>query len=214
MPEYPPYVNAYGSISKLFQAIKAAAVPPKFTQDFLSTVLGLKSTSYRAMIPLLKRLGFLDGANVPTQAYKDYREDSLSGGVMAGRLREAYSSLFQAHEYANKLDKTGLTEKLKSITGAAGDDSTLSAVVGTFMALSSLAAWDAPVRKMKEDPPPPIETKVTTKEALKGGQAGGFLDGRLSLSYTINLNLPATTEIDVFNAIFKSLRDNLLKEGQ
>ena len=105
MPEYPPYVNAYGSITKLFNAIKAAAVPPKFTQDFLATVLGLKSTSYRAMIPLLKRLGFLDGANVPTQAYKDYREDSLSGAVMAERLREAYKSLFQAHEYAYKLDK-------------------------------------------------------------------------------------------------------------
>jgi hypothetical protein len=71
MAEYPPYVNAYGTIPTLFKAIKSAAVPPKFTSDFLSTVLDLKSSSHRALIPLLKRLGFIDQSNVPTQAYKD-----------------------------------------------------------------------------------------------------------------------------------------------
>jgi len=38
MAEYPPYVNAYNGVSTLFQKIKTAAVPPKFTVDFLSTV--------------------------------------------------------------------------------------------------------------------------------------------------------------------------------
>ncbi len=33
----------------------------------------------------------------------------------------------------------------------------------------------------------------------------------LNLSYTINLHLPATSEVAVFNAIFKSLREHLLK---
>jgi hypothetical protein len=70
MADYPAYVNAYNGIPTLFQKIKTAAVPPKFTVDFLSTVLDMKSSSYRAMIPLLKKLGFIDAANVPTQAYK------------------------------------------------------------------------------------------------------------------------------------------------
>ena len=34
----------------------------------------------------------------------------------------------------------------------------------------------------------------------------------LSVGYNINLNLTATKDISVFNAIFKSLRENLLKE--
>ena len=72
MAEYPPYVNAYNGIPTLFNKIKTAAVPPKFTVDFLGTVLDMKSSSYRAMIPLLKKLGFIDSANVPTQAYKDF----------------------------------------------------------------------------------------------------------------------------------------------
>ena len=35
----------------------------------------------------------------------------------------------------------------------------------------------------------------------------------LNLAYTINLNLPATSDIAVFNAIFKSLKENLLKDA-
>jgi hypothetical protein len=210
MAEYPPYVNAYNGIPTLFQKIKTAAVPPKFTVDFLSTALDMKSSSYRAMIPLLKKLGFIDPANVPTQAYKDFREDSLSGTVMAERLKEAYKSLFQANEYAWKLKKEDLTARLKSLTGAAEDDQYIPSVAGTFLALSKLAQWEGGAPRKKES---------TTDDADKGGSGNGgrkreeeFADGRLRLAYTINLNLPATTEIEVFNAIFKSLRENLLRE--
>ena len=33
----------------------------------------------------------------------------------------------------------------------------------------------------------------------------------LKVGYTINLNLPETNDPEVFNAIFKALRENLLK---
>src|SRR5579863_2969443 len=125
MPEYPPYVNGYGGIPRLFAEIKSASVPPKFTQDFMSTALGLKSSSFRAMIPLLKKLGFVDQANVPTQAYRDFRDDTMSGQVMAQRLREAYAPLFTANAYAWKLDKKELQAKLKNVTGAGDDDPNL-----------------------------------------------------------------------------------------
>jgi len=212
MPESLPYVNGYGGIPKLFAAVKSASVPPKFTQDYMNTVLDLKSSSYRAMIPLLKKLGFLDPSNVPTQAYKDYRDDSLSGLIMARRLREAYAPLFAAHEYAYKLDKKDLESKIKSVTGAGDDDANLYAIVGTFKELSNLASWEGNALPPKHEEPssPPPGGKVEREEDLRRGAVLG--NGRLGLSYTINLNLPATTEIEVFNAIFKSLRENLLRE--
>jgi hypothetical protein len=210
-PEYPPYVNGHGGIPKLFARIKEEAVPPKFTQDFVSTVLDLKSSSYRAMIPLLKRLGFIDAANVPTQAYKDFREDSLSGTTMAERLHEAYKGLFGASEYAYKLDKKELQSKLKSLLGAAEDDPNISYVAGTFLELSKLAKWDGGVPKSKKETPEPIKGGGAETEREHSGKE--LFSGRLALSYTINLNLPATTEIEVFNAIFKSLRENLLRES-
>jgi hypothetical protein len=211
MAEYPPYVNAYNGIPRLFEKINAAAVPPKFTVDFLSTVLDLKSSSFRAMIPLLKRLGFLDAANAPTQAYKDFRESSLSGTVMAERLRDAYSLLFRANEYAWKLTKPELVSKLRSLIGAAEDDANVSYVASTFLELAKLAKWEGSAAK----------PKAAGTDSQGGGGAGGNterengreeLEGGLRLGYTINLNLPATTEIEVFNAIFKSLRENLLRK--
>ena len=212
MPESLPYVNGYGGIPKLFAAIKSASVPPKFTQDYMNTVLDLRSSSYRAMIPLLKKLGFIDPSNIPTQAYKDYRDNALSGSIMAQRLREAYSPLFAAHEYAYKLDKRELESKIRSVTGAGDDEANLYAVVGTFKELSNLASWDgaAPPPRREEAPPPPPGGKGEREPDPRRGLLMG--DGRLGLSYTINLNLPATTEIEVFNAIFKSLRENLLRE--
>jgi hypothetical protein len=209
--EYPPYVNGYGGIHKLFERIKEAAVPPKFNQDFVSTVLQLKSSSYRAMIPLLKRLGFIDAANVPTQAYKDYREESLSGTVMAARLREAYKGLFGASEYAYKLEKKDLQSKLKSLIGAAEDDANIPYVVSTFVELSKLAKWDGAAPKSKKEIQGP--SKAGGDEARQESVREKAVDHRMGLSYTINLNLPATTEIEVFNAIFKSLRENMLRES-
>jgi len=212
MAEYPPYVNAYNGIPRLFEKINAAAVPPKFTVDFLNTVLDLKSSSFRAMIPLLKRLGFLDAANAPTQAYKDFREPSSSGGVMAGRLREAYSMLFKANEYAWKLAKPELMSKLRSLTGAAEDDANIPYIAGTFLELAKLAKWEG-------GPPRPKPAGTDSQGAAGAGvgnerENGGReeLEGGLRLGYTINLNLPATTEIEVFNVIFKSLRENLLRK--
>ncbi len=206
-PEYPPYVNGYGGIPKLFAKIKQAAVPPKFTQDYLNTILDLKSSSFRAMIPLLKRLGFIDQANVPTPEYKDYREESLSGRIMAERMREAYKVLFAANEYAYKLDKKELQARLKSLLGVAEDDQNIPNIAGTFLELAKLATWDT----VSTSDEKPIKASEPDPSRQAEGRGLGIGD-RLGLSYTINLNLPATTEIEVFNAIFKSLRENLLRE--
>jgi Family of unknown function (DUF5343) len=202
--DYPPYVNGYGGIPKLFAAVREAAVPPKFTQDFLNDVLDLKSSSYRAMIPLMKKLGFIDPANVPTQAYRDVRDPAQAGRVMAERMREAYKTLFSASEYIYKLDKPTLMTKLRSILGAGEDDANIQYVAGTFAELSRMAIWEGVATSR---PSLPSNSGQDASVSALGKELGKF-----GLSYTINLNLPATTEIEVFNAIFKSLRENLLRE--
>ncbi len=202
---YPPYVNAYGGLPKLFAEIKKASVPPKVTNDYLYTVLGLKSTSYRAMIPLLKKLGFLDQSNVPTQSYKDFRDSKLSGTVMAERVKASYSELFAANEYANKMDKKELVEKLTTIIGASAEDEVIPSVASTFLELNKLANYDGnpPKKKQKDE-----SSEENSEGEEKGSRSQAGL--KMGISYTINLNLPATTEVEVFNAIFKSLKEHIL----
>lgn len=207
MNKYPPYVNAYGNINKLFDEIKKASVPPKFTQDFLSTKLGLRSSSYRAMVPLLKRLGYIDQGNIPTQLYKDYRDNSQSKIIMAQMVRGAYSDLYAASEYAHDLTRQQLIGKLKILTGASESDKVIPAVAGTFEELVKLADFDA------NEPSPQEIVESTTNEKRNVDKAQSPAQSRpLGISYTINLNLPATTEVEVFNAIFKSLKEHIFNE--
>jgi len=206
MAKYLPYVNAYKSIEKVFQSIKKASVPSKFNQDFVSAKLGLKSSSYRAMIPFLKRLKFIDPGNVPTEAYKSFRDDSFSKIIMAERITEAYADLFEASEYAYTLDKKELTSKLKTLLGVSDSDRVLPSIVNTFMELCNLANFE--IKEKPEKLKSSTEDKTEKHETLP--QHANLT--KLGISYTINLNLPPTTEIDVFNAIFKSLKEHILND--
>lgn len=47
---------------------------------------------------------------------------------------------------------------------------------------------------------------LTSEHSSRGTGLG------LNLGYTINLNLPATSDPAVFNAIFKSLKEHLLRD--
>jgi hypothetical protein len=209
--KYPPYVNAYGKIPDVFDCIKKAAVPPKFTIDFLHSVLGLKSSSYRAMIPLLKRLDFLDQASIPTNIYKEYREESQSKSILGQQIKKAYSELYMASEYAHKLNVDELSSKLKTLLGVGDDDKNLSPVIGTFQELVKLSTF-GPV-KVDKSVDKSIEVHEAKKDVpLKDSVKAIERETKFGISYTINLNLPATTEIEVYNAIFKSLKDNLLNE--
>ncbi len=200
MVNYPPYVDAYGKIKDVFDKIKHAAVPPKVTTDFIYSKLGLKSTSYRPMVPLLKKLGYINEAQVPTEAYRDYREEAKSTHIMAKQIRLSYNTLYSAHEYAHTLTKEEIVEKLISVLGASKTDKTVVKVAATFLALCDLADFDIDETPIIEETDEGTKTTTTKRDEHEFG-----------ITYTIVLNLPATTDGAVFDAIFKSLKEHLLK---
>ncbi|WDF54351.1 DUF5343 domain-containing protein [Mucilaginibacter sp. KACC 22063] len=210
--KYPPYMDAYNAVPKVLDEIKKASVPPKFTLDFLASVLGLGSSSYRAIIPILKKLEFLDQASVPTNIYKEYRDDTKSSSVLGVQVKKAYADLYKTAEYAHKLSKDALTTKLKTLLGVGDDDKIIPKVVATFQEFVKLSKFDGPVEPVKNlkvesenNSDNDVNEPVKPEAAFKINKAFG-------ISYTINLNLPATTEIEVYNSIFKALKDNLLDE--
>jgi hypothetical protein len=124
---------------------------------------------------------------------------------MAGRLKSAYTDLFAANEYANKMDKKELAEKLTTIYGTSADDEVIPKVAATFCELVKLANFDGapPKKKQKDDTDEDVQEGENQTERSEVGL-------KMGISYTINLNLPATTEVEVFNAIFKSLKEHIL----
>lgn len=200
-----PYVTGYGNITKALQKIQEASTPDRFTQDFLSTKLGLKGGTPKPVIPFLKRTGFLGSDGAPTELYKRFRNPNEAGAAAFEALRRGYAPLFEMNEYVHDLNERDLKNLVVQITGNEERSSTTGAIVGSFKALRAFAALgpEAAVaangshENAELQPPAPTEQRNPLK-------------AELSLGYTINLHLPATSDVAVFNAIFKSLRENLL----
>lgn len=108
------------------------------------------------------------------------------------------------------MNREQIASKLRTLTVAAAEDPYIPTVAATFLELCKLADFDAE---------PSLADALVEEDPASSAQRGDSVPGRrqfttgLGFSYTINLNLPATTEIEVFNAIFKSLKENLL-DGQ
>jgi hypothetical protein len=76
----------------------------------------------------------------------------------------------------------------------------------TFRALTKLADFGVAVDGTEELPEEPVE-----EEPLPERQEVGALDGAsLNLRHDIHLHLPASDDVKVYDAIFRSLRSNLL----
>jgi hypothetical protein len=205
MASYPPSMNAYGLVPKILDKIKEAKTPDRFTQDFLGTNLGFSGGSAKSFIPLAKRLGLLSSDGMPTELYHAFRNPNHTKGAMATAMKSGYAQLYDRNEYAHKLDRRGLEGLIVQATGLDQGSDSLRAIASTFEALKKFADFDGPEEKKKEKTP-----KEDVSREVRPPLPQVDDDLKMNLSYTINLNLPKTDDIAVFNAIFKSIRDNLL----
>jgi len=202
-----PYVNQPGSILKIFEKVRHAQTPERFTGDFLETKLGFRGGNCRQFIPLAKKLGFLGSDGRPTDVYKRFRNAGTAKSAMAQALKTGYQEIFERNEYANSLNKEDFKGLVVEITGLESKNRVVYLIHQTFEALKKLADFEAAPAAEKADGRP-------EEQPVKGVTEGEVPLRRefdLNLSYTINLVLPKTDDPAVFNAIFKSLRDNLLR---
>lgn len=213
MAEHPPYMNAYGSIAKVLNKIIEARRPDRFTQDYMETVLALPSSSLRPAISILKRIGFLNSDGSPTELYSKFKTEGGRKAAMAAAIRLGYPELFKRNEYVYRLDKAKLTDVVVEMTGLERDNQVVRNIVGTFSALNAFADFEAAQDisatsgtespSIETDSEEPISRMLPTRMAAPSGVG-------MNLSYTINLNLPESTNIEVFNTIFRALKQNLL----
>ncbi|QPN26512.1 DUF5343 domain-containing protein [Brucella sp. BO2] len=202
-----PYVTAPGNIKKALEGIARAATPPKLSQDFVKTVLKIPGGSGDQMTSFLKKIGLASSDGTPTPLYNQFRNPSTSGQAIAQAIRTAYEPLFRRNEYMYDLSDKELQGLIVEETGQAHESNAVSLIFSCIKQLKSLADFGSTPFLIEERRSEPTQESSVQKDiSLTGGGIG------LNLGYTINLNLPATTDIAVFNAIFKSLRENLLRE--
>jgi len=202
------YLTSTKNTEKIFAAIQAAKAPERFNQKFLEN-LEFKSSSDRLVIPVLKSLGFITGDGTPTERYYAYLDQTRASHVLAEAIREAYSDLYQVNRRAHEMSKSEVQNKLKTLTQGKMSDGVIDDMASTFKKLSSMADW---TEVQKEVPEKRKETAPIPDLKPPGADQKEHPSIRLEhLAYNIQIILPETRDPAVYDALFKSLKEHLLK---
>jgi Family of unknown function (DUF5343) len=209
-----PYIATPGNIGKALLGIKAAATPPRVGQDFVKTILKISGGSGNQMTSYFRKMGFVNDDGTPSETYKKFRNAVTEGAAVAMALRVAYKPLYVRNEYMHELADASLRGLIVEETGWGKDAKTVSLTVACIKQLKGFAKWDVSIEEPATTAPPKDSGLLPATTTSPGHQSphdpARTQQFRMQLGYTINLNLPATSDVAVFNAIFKSLKDNLL----
>ncbi len=200
-----PYMMSNNKIAPILEQIEKAEKPPKFTYEFLKR-LGFSSSNDRAIIPLFKKLGFLRDDGSPTEHYDGLRDPSTRPYVLGEQIRDLYSDLFAIDTEIHKRSD----EKIKgAVSRVTGEEATaVTRLSNTFKTLVGLAKFNSRATAQQKEPLSPADSdSVDESESVIPDH---LQLGTPDFHYNIQIHLPATTEVSVYNAIFKSLKDNLL----
>jgi Family of unknown function (DUF5343) len=203
-----PYLSSPGSIKTALERIRAAATPDRVTRDFVETKLQIKGGTGAALIPFLKKIGFVATDGSPTDLYKRFRNPSAGGAAIADSIKRSYGALGAVREYFYDLSDKELLDLIVQVTGLEKDDAVAKMTFSTLKNLKGFAKFDASDGEEEQAAMGAGVAKLNEDARQSSGQPEKRLG--LNLAYTINLNLPATSDQAVFNAIFRSLKEHLL----
>ena len=200
-----PYTSSPGVLKRVLEKIPTSEKPAVFTADFLGTVMGATGGASRPIIPILKSTGLLNQTGSPTELYAQFQTDAGRSTAALKAARNGFAEIFRRNQYAHKADEATLIDVIVAITGLPKRDSIVRYIANTFQVFQEYA------KQAREDT---TGEEVPDAEQATGGtpsiNSAGQGDGRLQLSYNINVVLPETTNVEVYNAIFRSLKGNLL----
>lgn len=210
------YLLTTKNVEAFFNSLTTAQAPESFTQQFLYG-LEFKSTNDRLFIGLLKGLGFLDEASIPTQRYYEFLDQSKSKDVLAEAIREAYSDLFSLNIKAHEMSASEVKNKLKTLTQGKYSDKVLGLMANTFIALAGYAVWKKPEQKKatkatkaKTTPEPVVVVDEDNDTFVKKGNSQDRSKSKeLKFHYNIQIHLPASRDQATYDAIFKALKAHL-----
>ncbi|MFZ5619224.1 MAG: DUF5343 domain-containing protein [Pseudomonadota bacterium] len=210
----PVYLVAAKNLGSFLEAIRHAQAPEKMSLKFIED-LGFRSTNDRLFVPLLKAMKFLDDAGRPLARYHAFLDDNEWKGVLADGIRDAYSDLFRVNKNAQNLSREQLTGKIKSLGEGKLSQSVVTNTAKTFIELVKLADFSAPPKQdaMLEDAKNAEDQKGQTgQEGRQQNQLDKTADSRsTALVYRIEIVLPAVRDQAIYDAIFRSAKEHLLR---
>lgn len=200
MPDRYPYTISNNKIEPILTRIRSAARPERFSQELLKT-WGFTASNDRAMVRVMRDLGFVGPTGTPTEHYDRLRHPNDWPYVLAERIQDLYRDLYAIDSNMHRAPESEIRGAMSRVTGK--DDETVQRYYNTFKALASLANFNPKAGGSERPKPPPKHEREEAKPEPSP------IRRQTEYHYNIQIHLPVTTDITVYNAIFKSLKDNL-----
>lgn len=207
------YLTSTKNFDVIMNSILSARAPERFTNKFLED-LGFKSSNDRLITGVLKGLGFLNETGEPTQRYYAFLDQTQSKKILAVGIQEAYEDLFNLRRDAQNMLQDEVKNKLKTLTQGQKGDKVIDAMARTFKTLCEYADWSEPENVVKKkEPEASNEDVLEVNQASSVGNTAlpvGTNSNALGLCYNIQIHLPETTNMAVYDAIFQSIKKHLM----
>jgi hypothetical protein len=144
-----PHTTVPSSIPLALRIIRTASTPGKVTGRHLEGN-GLAKGEGPHMVGLLRAMGFIDAAGIPTSLWHDYRKTDGSERLLAEALRAACAPLFEAIAEPEKAPPSTLAPVVRDVTGYSRQH--VDKTVESFKVLCGRADFS---RRRVADPAPP-----------------------------------------------------------
>ena len=198
-----PNVNVSGKIPLFFEKLQQAVVPDRFTYKFLIDTLGLKGTNDRPLVSLLKCLDFIDGNGSPTDAYRSYKNVQTCKATLGKQIKKCYHVLYERNEFIHEQNDATIKSLFGEILGKESNNASVKNMYRVFLKLKELADFTESSKLI-----PPIPTPTNSSQNNNEYEVNSKKS--FQLTHTIVLNLPAVSDPLIYDALFKSLKENLL----
>lgn len=138
-------------------------------------------------------------------------DQSQSKKVIAKGIQEAYEDLFNLRKDAQNMSNEDVKNKLKTLTQGQKGDRVIDQMSLTFRALCNYADWtEDSVEQNTDKTTEQDEQKSEVYSAPKASEPASSSTSGMNLHYNIQIHLPETTNMAVYDAIFQSLKKHLM----
>jgi hypothetical protein len=132
----------------------------------------------------------------------------LGARLLAEGLREGWADIFLADQRANERTNAQLVETFKTVTGKS--EAVAKKMAATFKSLADAADWSGASEihpdQEKTEEQPEIRPLVRAAEERRVDR----ITSGITLNHDIHVHLPPTSDVAVYKAIFRALREELI----
>jgi hypothetical protein len=159
----------------------------------------------------MKKMGFLASDGTPTDLYAKFRTEGGRPVAALAGLRNGFPEIFKRSEYAHSVDDNKVRDIILEITGLKASDPVAQAIKSTFNVVRSFIPPGADLSAADDDQSLQQDgIENSQNETSKSGKISSKSSKSVGLVYNINIVIPETSDIKILNAIFRSVRENLL----